>query len=95
MLRVVVSREYVDIPVDGMGMRSYLVAPRAEGRYPGIVFFSDIFQLTEPTLRWALDAPPALLAHVAKQPFVRKIPPLRKLLLQHPNMPGDVKRGGI
>jgi carboxymethylenebutenolidase len=50
---VVVSREYVDIPVDGMQMRTYLAAPRAEGRYPGIVFFSDIFQLTEPTVRWA------------------------------------------
>ena len=36
--------------------------------------------------------PPALLAHLVKQPFVRKITPLKKLLLQHPNMPGDVKR---
>ncbi|HSO40392.1 MAG TPA: hypothetical protein VLT33_48030 [Labilithrix sp.] len=36
--------------------------------------------------------PPALLAHLVKQPFVRKIAPLKKLLLQHPNMPGDVKR---
>jgi len=36
--------------------------------------------------------PPALLAHLAKQPFVRKIAPLKKLLLQHPNMPGEVKR---
>ncbi|MDB4943696.1 MAG: hypothetical protein JWP97_3230 [Labilithrix sp.] len=38
--------------------------------------------------------PPALLAHLYKTPFVRKIPPLRKLLLQHPNMPGEVKRQG-
>jgi len=36
--------------------------------------------------------PPALLAHLYKQNFVRKNPPIRKLLLQHPNMPGDVKR---
>jgi hypothetical protein len=36
--------------------------------------------------------PPALLAHLMKQPFVRKHAPLKKLLLQHPNMPGDVKR---
>ena len=36
--------------------------------------------------------PPAILAHLVKQAFVRKIPPLKKLLLQHPNMPGDVKR---
>jgi hypothetical protein len=36
--------------------------------------------------------PPALLAHLMKQPFVRKHAPLKKILLQHPNMPGDVKR---
>jgi hypothetical protein len=36
--------------------------------------------------------PPALLAHLMKQPFVRKSAPLKKLLLQHPNLPGDVKR---
>ena len=38
--------------------------------------------------------PPALLAHLMKQPFVRKNAPLKKLLLQHPNMPGDAKRQG-
>jgi hypothetical protein len=37
-------------------------------------------------------APPSLLAHLFKQPFVRKNPMLKKLLLQHPNMPSDVKR---
>lgn len=36
--------------------------------------------------------PPAILAHLVKQPFVRKNPPLKRLLLSHPNMPGDVKR---
>jgi hypothetical protein len=39
-------------------------------------------------------SPPALLAHLYKQAFVRKSPPLRKMLLQHPNMPGEVKRNG-
>lgn len=38
------------------------------------------------------SSPPALLAHLFKQPFVRKSPPLKKMLLAHPNMPGDVKR---
>lgn len=37
-------------------------------------------------------SPPALLAHLLKQPFVRKNVTLKKLLLQHPNLPGDVKR---
>ncbi|MBX3212744.1 MAG: hypothetical protein KF850_11970 [Labilithrix sp.] len=39
------------------------------------------------------SSPPALLAHLFKQAFVRKSPPLKKMLLAHPNMPGDVKRG--
>ncbi|HRG99326.1 MAG TPA: hypothetical protein PLR99_23935 [Polyangiaceae bacterium] len=37
-------------------------------------------------------APPALLAHFAKQPLVRRNPALRKLLLAHKNLPGDAKR---
>jgi hypothetical protein len=37
-------------------------------------------------------SPPGLLAHLMKQPFVRKNAPLKKMLLAHPNMPGDVKR---
>ena len=51
---MVVSREYVDVPVDGRSMRTFLAAPRAPGPHPGIVFYSDIFQLTEPTLRWCV-----------------------------------------
>jgi carboxymethylenebutenolidase len=50
---VVIDTEYVAIPVAGREMRTFVASPRAEGRYPGIVFYSDIFQLTEPTLRWA------------------------------------------
>jgi hypothetical protein len=36
--------------------------------------------------------PPGILAHCMKQAFVRKNPGMKKLLLQHPNMPGEVKR---
>jgi carboxymethylenebutenolidase len=32
-------------------MRTLVHAPRAEGRYPGILMYSDIFQLTGPQLR--------------------------------------------
>ena len=52
--RVVLAREYVDIPVDGRQMRTFVAAPRDGGPYPGIVFHTDIFQLTEPSLRWAV-----------------------------------------
>ncbi len=51
---MVLTREYVEIPVDGRTMRAFLAAPRAPGPHPGVVFYSDIFQLTEPTLRWAV-----------------------------------------
>ena len=37
-------------------------------------------------------SPPLLLAHLAKLPFVRRNVALKKVLMQHPNMPGDVKR---
>jgi hypothetical protein len=36
--------------------------------------------------------PPGILAHLIKLPFVRKNPGMKKLLLQHPNLPGEVKR---
>jgi carboxymethylenebutenolidase len=49
---VVIETEYVDVPVDGRRMRSFLARPKDGGPWPGIVFYSDIFQLTEPTLRW-------------------------------------------
>ena len=48
---MVITTEYVDILVDGSPMRTFLARPRAEGTYPGIVFYSDIFQLTGPMLR--------------------------------------------
>jgi hypothetical protein len=38
-------------------------------------------------------SPPALLAHLAKQNFVRKNPAIKKMLMVHPNMPSDARRG--
>jgi carboxymethylenebutenolidase len=54
MRAMVVSRDYVEVPVDGRAMRTFVAAPRAPGPHPGIVFYSDIFQLTESTLRWCV-----------------------------------------
>jgi carboxymethylenebutenolidase len=51
---MVVSREYVDVPVDGRAMRTFVAAPRSAGPHPGIVFYTDIFQLTESSLRWCV-----------------------------------------
>src|SRR6478672_6318919 len=51
---MVISQEYVEVPVGDRAMRTFVAAPRAPGRYPGVVFYSDIFQLTESTLRWCV-----------------------------------------
>ena len=51
---MVLTREYVDVPVGDRTMRAFLAAPRTRGMHPGIVFYSDIFQLTEATLRWCV-----------------------------------------
>jgi carboxymethylenebutenolidase len=51
---VTIEGSFVTIESGGASMRVALVRPRASGRFPGIVAFSDIFQLTPSTLR-ALD----------------------------------------
>src|SRR5918996_1530876 len=51
---MVISQEYADVPVGDRAMRTFVAAPRAPGSYPGVVFYSDIFQLTESTLRWCM-----------------------------------------
>src|SRR3954451_20633517 len=51
---MLVTTEYVDIPAPGSRMRTFVAAPKAEGRYPGIWCYSDIFQLTPPMLRFCV-----------------------------------------
>lgn len=48
---MIVTTESVDLPLPGSPMRTLVAAPRAEGRYPGIWCYSDIFQLTPPLVR--------------------------------------------
>jgi carboxymethylenebutenolidase len=48
---MIVQTEYVDIPLPGSPMRTFVATPKAEGQYPGIWVYSDIFQLTPPLLR--------------------------------------------
>ena len=48
---MVITTEYVDITVDGSRMRMFVAAPKEQGRYTGVVCYSDIFQLTGPMLR--------------------------------------------
>ncbi|PYT00612.1 MAG: dienelactone hydrolase family protein [Acidobacteria bacterium] len=48
---MVITTEYVDVSVGGSAMRVLVSAPREEGKYPGVLLYSDIFQLTGPTVR--------------------------------------------
>lgn len=48
---MIVTIEYPEIVVDNSPLRMLLAAPQVEGKYPGVIFYSDIFQLTGPMLR--------------------------------------------
>lgn len=48
---MIITTGYVEIEVGGSPMRMFLAAPKPEGTYPGVLFYSDIFQLTGPMLR--------------------------------------------
>ena len=48
---MVITADYVYVSVGEGHMRSFLAAPKVDGKYPGVLFYSDIFQLTGPMLR--------------------------------------------
>lgn len=48
---MIITTEYVDIEVGESIMRMLVAAPKAEGKWPGVIFYSDIFQLTGPMAR--------------------------------------------
>ncbi|HEV2692723.1 MAG TPA: dienelactone hydrolase family protein [Verrucomicrobiae bacterium] len=47
------SDEYIDQPTPRGPMRIYIFRPTAPGKYPGLVLFSEIFQVTAPIRRTA------------------------------------------
>jgi carboxymethylenebutenolidase len=50
---IVKDTEPVDVPKPIGPMRTYLFRPATEGRYPGLLLFSEIFQVTGPIRRAA------------------------------------------
>src|ERR1041385_9021148 len=50
---IIKDNETVDIATPYGPMRTYLFRPAAEGRYPGILLYSEIFQVTGPIRRTA------------------------------------------
>ncbi|HMI19949.1 MAG TPA: dienelactone hydrolase family protein [Sphingomonas sp.] len=64
---IIRSDEIQDVPVPGLGtMRVHLFRPAVEGRFPGVLFFSEIYQVTAPIRR--------LAALVAGQGYVVGVP---------------------
>ena len=52
---IVIDNEYVDLQTPTGVMRTHIVRPSAPGRFPGIVMYSEIFQLTAPVHRLAVQ----------------------------------------
>jgi len=50
---IIKDSEYADIPTQTGAMRSYIFRPAADGKYPGVVLYSEIFQITGPIRRIA------------------------------------------
>ncbi len=50
---IVLDNEQVELPTPYGPMRTHIFRPAAPGRYPGIVFYSEIFQVTGPIRRTA------------------------------------------
>src|SRR5260370_31065860 len=50
---MIFQEETTDLTTPSGPMRTYLYRPVAPGRYPGLVFFSEIFQRTAPIRRTA------------------------------------------
>jgi len=47
------TETFVDLPTTRGDMRVHLFVPQAPGRHPGVVFYSEIFQVTNPIRRMA------------------------------------------
>ncbi|MDE3104925.1 MAG: dienelactone hydrolase family protein [Acidobacteriota bacterium] len=50
---IIVNDEHVTLDTPTGPMRTHIVRPAAPGRYPGILFYSEIFQITAPIRRTA------------------------------------------
>ena len=50
---IVISDEFVTLDTPSGPMRTHIARPAGPGRYPGIVFYSEIFQITGPIRRTA------------------------------------------
>ena len=63
---IVIDNEYVDLETPTGLMRTHIVRPAAPGRFPGILMYSEIFQVTAPIHRTAVQ--------LASQGYIVAIP---------------------
>src|SRR6478735_11685465 len=49
----IIDHEFTDLETPSGPMRTFVLRPAAPGRYPGIVLYSEIFQVTGPIRRTA------------------------------------------
>ena len=73
-----IQEDYQDIETPNGAMRTYFLRPTASGKYPAIILYSEIFQVTGPIRRTA--------AFLAGQGFVVAVPEIYHEFLQ----PGTV-----
>ena len=52
---VVIDTEFVDLETPTGPMRTHIVRPASPGKYPGIVLYSEIFQISAPVHRIAVQ----------------------------------------
>jgi carboxymethylenebutenolidase len=50
---MIITEEFVDLTTPYGPMRTHITRPAAPGKYPGIVFWTEIFQITGPVRRMA------------------------------------------
>ena len=72
---MIVTTEYVDLPLLGNPMRMFVAAPNVAGQFPGIWCYSDIFQLTPPLLRFCVRLAGYGFIAVAPEIYRRIEPP--------------------
>ena len=49
----IIADTFVDVATSRGPMRVHLFSPQGKGRYPGVIFYSEIFQVTGPIRRMA------------------------------------------
>jgi len=74
----IIDTDFVDLPTPTGPMRTYIARPNHTGRFPGVLLYSEIFQVTAPIRRTA--------ARLASHGFVVAVPEVYHELLPAPGV---------